>query len=129
MKSRTRRIAAHLALLALALFWVEGVWASMCSPAISMGATNEARVHSSDTAGTDMADMDMPDDGSEEGHAPEPNCPLTPAGGAACTAGALLGTRVQLLASASPEASRPVGSSDHAKDLLLAVALFHPPRA
>jgi len=127
MKLRFRFLAARFALTALVLFQVEGLWASStCSMEMP--------------AATQVTDAAFPADDcamGQPGHSHEhdgqdskgPDCPLMPAGAASC-----VGAAVLLPSSAAPslgtaEDELPTASSDHAKDLLLAVFLLRPPIA
>ena len=130
MKSRFRLVAALFALSAFSLFWVEGVWASMCSTTMETASTTEM-------AGMDPASnsdgcppgMTMPGSDSDQNRSEAPHCPLVPVGAASCVVGIPLAAESDVSMVPSPEGSSPLGSADHAKDLLLTVALFHPPRA
>lgn len=128
MKVRLRSVAALLALLAFSLFWVEGVWASMCSPAMEAGGPAPVAVEAG--RALDASAMDMPQPADSNGSRSDaPHCPLAVAGAASCAASAPLAARVATPEVPSLEGASLPGSPDHAKDLLLAVALFHPPRA
>jgi hypothetical protein len=123
VKFRFRFLAA---LMALALFQVEGLWASsMCMAEMEMPAASQ------------MADADPQSEAYQPGHPHEqdrtgskaPACPLMPGGVASCEAGIAL-----LPFSVAPdlgptEGERAGGFTDHAKDLLLAVYLLRPPKA
>lgn len=129
MKSRTRVLAALLALLAFSASFAEGVWASMCAPMDSMASMEHSAAvapsaHSmaSDGNGGSSA-AELP----EKAPAPDPGCPLTlasggcmvvfspaPAAGVAVTATVL---------------GQPMAALNVAPDLLLVSALLRPPRA
>lgn len=129
MKPRFRFFAAIIALSALVLFQAEGLWASSaCSVEMEAGFTAEAG-----DADPHPADCPMGESGhspEDDGNAPEPPaCPLLPVGAASCVGG------VAVLPAADEPAFGPadggllVASTDHAKDLLLAVSLLRPPQA
>lgn len=127
MRSGLRHLAALCALLAFSLFWVEGVWASMCPPEMEMDAPAVGADVAADTT-LCPAGMEMPAGDSEENRSNGPHCPLT-AAGASCAGGLPLPAESAAALILSPSGPPLAGSPDHAKDLLLAVALFHPPRA
>ncbi|MBW3627933.1 MAG: hypothetical protein KY464_01430 [Gemmatimonadetes bacterium] len=127
MSSHLRSIVALGALLAFALFWVEGVWASMCSPAMDMGVPAMAMAAAGEAVDAAPTDMQEPAD-SDEHPADSSHCPLAQTGPASCALSAPLAARITTPEVASPEAASLLGSPDHAKDLLLAIALFHPPK-
>jgi hypothetical protein len=129
MELRFRLLAALFALSSLILLQVEGLWASSaCSieteaPVISEVAESESR----------LATCPMSEDRhshEQDGNSPKaPDCSLM-----LIDAGSCMGA-VALLSSSDKAASAPAGderslaSSDHAKDLLLAVSLLRPPQA
>jgi hypothetical protein len=128
MHIRFRSLAALFALLALSLFWVEGVWASMCPPEMEIDAPAAMSVDVGTDASVCPIGMAVPSSDSDENRSEGPHCPLT-LGASSCTVGLAFAAETAIPVVPSPEGARLVGSPDHAKDLLLAVALFHPPRA
>lgn len=128
MRSSLRHLAALSALLAFSLFWVEGVWASMCQPEMEMAMP--AAVGADVAADTTLcsADVKMPPGDSDDDRSDETHCPLT-AVGASCAGALPFPAESAAPLVPSPEGAPPASSPDHAKELLLAVALFHPPRA
>lgn len=129
MKLRFRFLAALFALSALILFQVEGLWASSaCSSEMEMPVAAQAANADSHPEACPMGQPGQSHEHDGQG-SQGPDCPLMPAGTASCIGG------VALLSSSSEPASGPVedelsfGSSDHAKDLLLAVSLLRPPQA
>jgi hypothetical protein len=127
MRFRFRFLAALFALVALSAYFAEGVWASMCPPeTLSAGA--EAPMEQ-DTNGCPLGISDAPADPSEQSRSDAPVCPLGPLGvGGSCVAASLPATTAQIPPSL-PEGSLLSPSPDSARDLLLALAVFHPPRA
>lgn len=127
MGHRFRRLAALLALSSLALFQVEALWASsMCAAEMEMPGASER------AAGSGA--MACPMVGSGESHEHDegsraPDCPLVPAGAASCVGGVALLSAADEPPVAPAEDELSLTSSEHAADLLLAVALLRPPRA
>lgn len=131
MNSRFRGLAALLALLALSLFWVEGLWASMCSADMEMEMPVAAQATDAGApAAPPMARGQTGQSHEQDGKGSQaPDCPLTAAGAASCTGAVALApsSAVPSVVAAADEFA--VASSDHAKDLLLAISLLRPPRA
>jgi hypothetical protein len=134
MKSRFRFAGALVALLALSAYFAEGVWAAMCSPEMRYASIES--VTSYDTAHEDCAakvagaptEPELPEPGEPHG-SQAPKCPLGPLGvGGSCVA-ASLPTAAIRIAPTLPDGAQLSLSPDRARDLLLAAALFHPPRA
>lgn len=129
MRFRFRLLAALFALSALFLLQVEGLWASSaCSGEMEMpvaAQSTDAVPHAEACPMDERAQPHEHDGQSSRG----PSCPLMPSGAASCIGGIAV-----LPSSAAPalgpaEDERSLASSDHATDLLLAVALLRPPRA
>jgi hypothetical protein len=141
MKLRIRRFGALMALVALTAFFAEGVWAAACPPEMQLaGVAHVAEHDGADHLRLRLADPavsahahghgDADTGDAERSRSDRPTCPLGPLGanGSCVVAASLPATTTQMapsfpgeaLLSASPEAAR---------DLLLATALFHPPRA
>lgn len=128
MKIHFRSLAALFALLAFSLFWAEGVWASMCSPGVGMDTATAMVADMGSDANACLVGTTIPSSGSEESRSDGPHCPL-PMGVSSCTVGLPLAAESATPEVPALEGASLVGSPDHAKDLLLAVSLFHPPRA
>ncbi len=128
MKIRFRSLAALVALIALSLFWVEGLWASMCPTAMEMGGPTAEVADMGPASDACPTGMPLPGD-SDGGRSDAPHCPFVPVGASYCAVGVPLAADVGTPEVPSSEGASLAGSPDHAKDLLLAVALFHPPRA
>lgn len=129
MKFRFRSLAALLALSALALLQVEALWASSaCSLGMEMsvaGQTAEADTHPEDCLmGPAAQHHEHEGQGSQA-----PACPLMAAGAASCVGGAAVLPVSDEPTPGPVETDTAVASSDHAKDLLLAVSLLRPPQA
>lgn len=129
MNPRFRALSALFALIALLLFQVEALWASSaCSMETDMAAAAQPVDAASHSDAAQPVQADHPH-GQHGSGSQAPECPLMPAGTASCVGGvAVLGP------SAAPalhfaESRLPLASSDHAKDLLLAVSLLRPPQA
>jgi hypothetical protein len=125
--SRFRFLGALLALFALSLFYVESVVASLCPPeTVAEASVTESGAgkpgHSGMHHGAPPAEDPVP-----EGSHPE-RCPMSSGMAGSCVASALPVTSTVLAASATIQTSRSITPTD-AQDLLLAVPLFHPPRA
>jgi hypothetical protein len=134
MKARFRTAGALVALFALSAYFAEGLWASLCAPemrnsgieVVAAGETPHADC-ASDAAHA-PAERDSGQPAEPHGSQP-PKCPLGPLGvGGSCVA-ASLPTAATQMAPSYPEDARLSLSPDRARDLLLAAALFHPPRA
>jgi len=125
MRRRTRVLAGVLALVAMASSFAEAVLASTCAP---MAAMAEQAMDESESSAMDCPLMagheGVPETGGTGGH-----CPLGPAVGQGCFAAASLPVpAAHPLGLSDRGAPRPV-VDDVRPDLLLAHALFHPPRA
>lgn len=129
MKVRFRFLAALFALSALVLFQVEGLWASAaCSMEMEMPAASEIAATESHPENCSMGESRHSQE-QEDRDSQSPHCPLVPVGAASCVGGVALlsSSHVPVLRTAEDE--RSITSSDHAKDLLLAVFLLRPPQA
>jgi hypothetical protein len=131
MKLRIR-FGALMALLALLVYFAEGVWAATCPPTMSMTGVEEvverdAAEHSCPMAAnhTSSGETESP----EQSRSEAPVCPFGPVGaGSSCVAASLPATTVRI-APSFPAGSLLTPSPDAARDLILAAALFHPPKA
>ena len=128
MQIRFRSMAALVALLTLSLFWAESIWASMCPPDMEMGGPAAVMGEMGQPEGSCPMGAPTPER-SDDGPSKAPHCPFVPAGASSCTVGVPFVANVRLADAPSGEHALLLASSDHAKDLLLAIALFHPPRA
>lgn len=128
MKLRFRFLAALFALVGLFLFQVEGLWASSACSEMEMPAASQVADAGSHPEACPMGEPGHSHEQDGKGHQ-GPVCPLMPAGPTSCVGGvALLSSSDEPdLGIAEDEFS--TASSDHAKDLLLAVSLLRPPRA
>lgn len=132
MKLLIRFIGALAALVALTVYSVESASASACPPQMQMAGVDgavslDAHGHSC-TKGMNQASSDEKGP-SEQSGSDAPDCPLGLMGASAtCVAASLPATADQSMPSL-PAGSLLSPSPDRARDLLLAAALFHPPRA
>jgi hypothetical protein len=128
MKLQLRSFAALLALIALSIFLVESVWASMCMPGMEAGAMVSMDGAASQADCPD-AMVESPTDrsGDQHDHPAGPDCPLTLAAGSCAVAATLPAPAPEALVP-SPEGALLTISPDYTRDLLLVSALFHPPR-
>ena len=127
MRTHFRLPVALLALMALFLFQAEGLWASV-DCAAEMGSGSQVMDASSDTGDCPMGHPEHSHSQDENG--PErPDCPLMPGGITSCVGAVALihSSDGSDIAPGSDQVS--VATSDHAKDLLLAVSLLRPPQA
>lgn len=131
MKRRLRLAGALFALSALVLLQAEALWASSaCSMEMVMempvaAGTADADPHAADCP---MAHSGLSHEHDERG-SDVPECPLMPAGAASCVGGVALLPPSDAPAPAPSDDELSPASTDHAKDLLLAVSLLRPPRA
>ncbi|CAN5208466.1 hypothetical protein BH24GEM2_BH24GEM2_14950 [soil metagenome] len=129
MKLQLRSFAALLALIALSIFLVEGVWASTCAPGMGMEA---GAVASMGGAGSQAecpdAVLESPASGGQHDQPAAPDCPLALAAGS-CAVAATLPAHAPETLVPLPEGALLTISPDYMRDLLLVSALFHPPRA
>ena len=128
MKTRVSAAARMLAALALLVSWTTGGWAAAC--ARPSGATAAAHA---------MA-MHHPMHGAMHHHAPAaprpdrhrggemPECPLLAMNGGSCLGAAHLPAIVSAAASALA-ADHGYPPADGVRDRLIAISVFHPPRA
>lgn len=130
MRSRFRVLAALCALIALTLSFGEGVWASMCMPAMEMGEAPAAEMSDASDRMMDMASQGV-HTGGETPDGPEPpHCPFAPVSTAGtCVAAASLPAASPIELVPSLEGALLVVAPEQKRDLLLVSALFHPPRA
>lgn len=136
MRLRFRALAALLALFALSLSWVPGVWASTCEPGMAGMGVESMLVAPADVSSTEL---DCPTNtgmshsgGTETGQdkADTPACPFGPmAASGACAVAPLLPARAPVSLAPSPEGALLVVSPDPMRDLLSVFAFFRPPRA
>lgn len=132
MKLHFRLLAALFALSALIQFQVEGLWASSsCSVEMEMPVPAGSEI--SDHTESHLASCSTGESGhsrEQDGKKPHgPDCSLMLVDAASC-----MGVAALLPSSAKPDSGPvedelPLASSDHAKDLLLAVSLLRPPQA
>lgn len=128
MKRRSRLLAALFALSALVLFQAEGLWASSaCPPEMEMPRASEPASADSPCEACPTGESGHSHERDENG-SKAPDCPLMPAGAASCVGGIALLPSSSAPALVTVEDEHLVASSDHAKDLLLAVSLLRPPR-
>lgn len=132
MSLRFRHLAALLALIALTVGTVQGLWASTCR----MGMPVVAAASAEATAPSGVCTHGMPaaPDGAgssqDDGPPDAPRCPSMPMGmaGSCGAAIALPAGSAVLLEPSSPEALLPALPNE-ARDLLLTTAFFRPPIA
>jgi len=150
MTRRTRFIAGILALVAMTFSFAETVLASTCAPMTAPGGSEMAAMMAGDAAAFGHAAMPMeaPASATERGAAPsgtgcmiarhdgrddergdEGHCPFGAAVTQGCSAFASLPARSARSQAPPSEAAPEVPSAHSRTDLLLAHALFHPPRA
>jgi hypothetical protein len=142
MKRRTRTLGALMALLAFTAYFAENVWASMCMPGAGAEMTMMAHADAHEGASAGAPDRAAGHVETDDGHAmageaaprapdgtPAPACPLGAGSvGSSCVALSLPG-------SSSAFDSRDTLSSGvnlsppGPGEILLASALFRPPRA
>jgi hypothetical protein len=141
MKRRTRKLAGSLALMAMALSVTESVLGSVCAPVAAMadmadmpGMSGQSMAAGGDARAETMTGMPMPmplpdRDGGREASEGDDHCPLAPALGQGCSAVASLPAPPSR--DGSPTTLGALGTSfdDIRPELLLAHALFRPPRA
>lgn len=127
MRNRVRLWTALLALLALSLSVVEGVWASTCMvdggaphPSAHEQASGPHAAHSHDQSSA-------PADG-ERSPSDSPACPFATAMTGGCVVVSLPGERTEVPALAAADHFSVPSLSDRAVDLLLASPLFRPPQ-
>jgi hypothetical protein len=125
MKPRFRLPIALVALLALSVYFAEGVLAAVCAPESPVAeAQHEGKGHGGHCP-TDEAGGG----GTELPRSEKPPCPLGPlGGGGSCVAASLPSSTVHV-SPGFPQDLRVRPSTHAARDLLLAAALFHPPRS
>ena len=128
MKRRMRTLAGTLGLAAMALSLGEAVLASVCATSMDMASMEpdgaQAQVME------DMPGMPMPgDDPDDESGSRYDECPLGPSLGQGCLALALLPANGPVPGDGIQDAFRRSAADSLRPDLLLAHALFRPPRA
>jgi hypothetical protein len=129
MKRRIRTLAGTFGLAAMALSLGEAVLASVCATSMDMASVGVDGAQVSE-AMKDMPGMPMPADGPEDDPGSRyDECPLGPALGQGCLALALLPANGPLSGDALPDAFGRSAADSLRPDLLLAHALFRPPRA
>lgn len=129
MKRRIRTLAGTFGLAAMTLSLGEGVLASVCATSMDMAGMGVAGAQGSE-AMEDMPGMPMPTGGPDDEQGSRyDECPLGPALGQGCLALASLPASGPL-SSAAPHGAFGRSVADSLRpDLLLAHALFRPPRA
>jgi hypothetical protein len=132
MNPRFRFFGALLALLALTAYFAEGLWASMCPPEMPMPAAGEVVEREAAPPDCPMEvtrPSSNPTESSEPPGSHVPACPLGPLGvSGTCVAASLPATVTQLAPFLSGDAQLSF-PPDTARELLLAAAFFHPPKA
>lgn len=128
MKLRFRFLVALFALLGLLTVSVEGAWAAVCAVEVETESVTSAATQGERcSSGTTISLGD--DAGTPDGsHSGVPHCPAMPMGaGGACGAAAALPAdpSAPLIASALEARLSPIQGD--LRELLLAVAVFHPP--
>ena len=124
MNRRFRTLAALVALLAFALSGAESLWASVCSAEMQKPA--EAAADAGCRTGMAPSDAHK---GSGGRDASAPDCPFVGLGASGCIAPVGFPAATVPSLAAYPGDALPVRLADHARLLLLATGLFHPPRA
>jgi hypothetical protein len=129
MKLRIR-IGGLVALLALTAYFAEGVWASACPPAPAMAGVEEIVEGDADEHTCPMVlDHASSETGSpEQSRSDSPVCPLGPIGASGSCVAVSLPATTATIALPFPAGALLTLSPDRSRDLLLATALFHPPR-
>lgn len=129
MASRTRALAALIALIALTFSFAESVWASSCMPAMEMSGTPG---DATDTPDGCMVGMpSYPDEpGDRAPDRPDvPHCPFAPLStSGTCVVAASLPAPMPPALGAPPEGELLTPFLHQTRDLLLVAVLFHPPR-
>lgn len=130
MKLRFRLLAALFATLGLLTVSVEAAWAAPC--AVDMESGSEARAATQgERCSSEMAVSLSHETGLPDGnHSGAPHCPAMPMGAAgACGVAAALpaDSSPPMIASALEARLAPI--QGNLRELLLAVAFFHPPIA
>lgn len=129
MNRRFRFLSALFALMAIALFQVEALWASAaCALEMEMPVATQTADAETHPGGCAMGQHGQKHDHERQG-SQAPDCLLMPAGTASCTGGAALVPLSDEPSVGPAGVESSVASSDHAKDLLLAASLLRPPQA
>lgn len=132
MRVRFHLLAGLLAVLAVAATAVAGLWASTqhaeMGPPTALAASALIDAPSIPDCSAEMA---SPHPSCPSGGNPDvPQCPSMPLGMAsACVGGVALPVESFPLLEPSPEGTPSLGSPDHTRGLLLALAFFRPPIA
>lgn len=124
MLSSIRLSAGILALAGLSLALAENVLAATCAPETVESSMAADAAHGMPAG----LECERPHDGGDHDH--DPSCPFAPlASPDGCVAAASLPAAAMGELTLSPETSRPISSPPTRTELLLAAALFRPPRA
>lgn len=124
---KLRPIAAALTLIALTFSFAEGVWASTCMPEMAMDGMSAESGFDGHAVGMNGYPGAADDPSEPEQEPPCPFAPVSIAG--ACIVAASLPATSPIEISPSFEGALLTDDREHARDLLLTTALFHPPRA
>jgi hypothetical protein len=130
MKLRFRSLAALAALFTLSVYFAEGLWASLCPPDTHAASVEAPMGH--EVNGCPMALGDAPVEKPEPAETPHPGpapCPLGPMSASGSCVAASLPAAAAAAVPPFPAGILLSSSPDAARDLLLALAVFHPPRA
>lgn len=125
MRMRISAVARTLAALALLVSWTTGGWAAACASAPEPHAHGMAMHHPMHGG---MMHHPMPEHRRAPRGGEAPGCPLLAMNGGSCLGAAQLPAIVSAPAS-SLAASDGYPPAEGVRDRLIAISLFHPPRA
>jgi hypothetical protein len=129
MNRHTRALAGVLAMAAMTFSFTESVMASTCARMSDPAMPGTTQTSSEDASAPSMECLFMAGhdgSGQDDGRG---HCPFGLAAGQGCSAAASLPALNSIESVETARATTAVGSDDVRPDLLLARALFHPPRA
>ena len=131
MMRRTRTFAGFLALAAMTASFSEAALASVCASPVAMSSMSDMAMDSAESDGEASEHGPGCDwmNHTEESRGGGEHCPLTPTASQGCTVAASAPAPEVSVVSAAVLASRDITLAAVEPELLLARALYHPPRA
>lgn len=133
MTRRTRTFAGLLALAAMTASFSEAVLASVCASPMAMGSMSDMAMAADSADGDGASGAHGPGcdwmNHTEESSGDGEHCPLTPTASQGCTVAASAPAPEVSVASTGWLAARDLTLDVAEPELLLAHALYHPPRA